>query len=137
LKASSSGKNSSLEGKVVSVRAVRDALGRPAFIDVQAARHARDGEAVMLTIDNSLQFSAEEELRESMRKTGARAGSVIAMNATTGEILANGQHPELQPQRSRGAVDRRRNRAVTMVTNAGSTIKPILMASALPWLETD
>lgn len=125
-------KNASLQGKVVSVRAVRDALGRPAFLDAVAAKHARDGESVMLTIDNSLQYAAEEELRQSVHRTGARAGTVIAMNATTGELLAMANFPA-------GDATHRRNRAVTDGYEPGSTIKPVLAASALShgWKLTD
>jgi cell division protein FtsI (penicillin-binding protein 3) len=126
--------NEKLRGKVVSVSAVRDALGRPAFIDSKAAKDAqdgRDGEPVTLTIDASLQFSVEEELRNAVRKANARGGSVIVMNAMNGEILAMANEPSFNPNIRGASPDRKRNRAVTDGYEPGSTLKPALLATAL------
>ncbi len=126
--------NERLRGKVVSVSAVRDALGRPAFIDAMAARRmqeAKDGEAVALTIDASLQFAVEEELRASVTRHGARAGSVIVMNAVSGEILAMANQPAWNPEDSSVPADVRRNRTMTDGYEPGSTMKPVLLATAL------
>ncbi|HUP56462.1 MAG TPA: penicillin-binding transpeptidase domain-containing protein [Bdellovibrionota bacterium] len=131
--------NDRLRGKVSSAKAIRDALGRPAFIDSQAINQARKGEPVTLTIDASLQFTVEEELRTSIRKTGARAGSVIVMNAVSGEILALANQPAFNPNDGTSPIDRRRNRALTDGYEPGSTIKPLVLAAALSngWKLTD
>lgn len=126
--------NERLRGKVVSMSAVRDALGRPAFIDSVAAKAAtegRDGEPVTLTLDASLQFSVEEELRNAVRKANAKGGTVIVMNAANGEILAMANEPSFNPNDRSVAADRRRNRAVTDGYEPGSTMKAVLLASAL------
>lgn len=126
--------NEKMRGKVISVAAIKDALGRPAFIDASAAKDAqegKDGEPVTLTLDASLQFSVEEELRNSIRKTGAKAGTVIVMNAVSGEILALANQPTFDPNEKNVSADRRRNRALTDGYEPGSTMKPILLASAL------
>lgn len=126
--------NERLRGKVVSMSAIKDAFGRPAFIDSVAAKNVqegRDGEPVSLTIDASLQFAVEEELRNSVRKFSARSGSVIVMNAVTGEILALANHPPYNPNEKGAPADRRRNRAITDGFEPGSTMKPILLAGAL------
>jgi cell division protein FtsI (penicillin-binding protein 3) len=121
--------NERLRGKVVSMSAIKDALGRPAFIDVST--EGRDGEPVTLTIDNSLQFSVEEELRSALHKTGARGGSVIVMNAVNGEILAMANAPTFSPNNHAAPQDHRRNRAVTDGYEPGSTLKAVLLATAL------
>jgi cell division protein FtsI (penicillin-binding protein 3) len=126
--------NEKLRGKVISVSAVRDALGRPAFIDSKAAKAAqegRDGEPVSLTIDASLQYSVEEELRNAVRKANARGGSVIVMNAMNGEILAMANEPSFDPNVRGASPDRKRNRALTDGYEPGSTLKPALLAAAL------
>jgi cell division protein FtsI (penicillin-binding protein 3) len=120
-----------LKGKVAAFKAIRDALGRPAFIDALAAKHAQNGEPVTLTIDASLQFAVEEELRASVRKTGARGGSVIVMNAVNGEILAMANQPSFNPNEAKPPSDHRRNRVLTDGYEPGSTIKPLLLAGAL------
>ncbi|HLE00940.1 MAG TPA: penicillin-binding transpeptidase domain-containing protein [Bdellovibrionota bacterium] len=123
--------NERLRGKVISVSAIKDALGRPTFIDAVAAKHVQDGEPVTLTIDASLQFAVEEELRNAVHKANARAGSVLVMNAVTGEILAMANEPSFVPNQKGNSADRRRNRLVTDGFEPGSTLKTILVASAL------
>ncbi len=123
--------NEKMRGKVVSMNAIRDALGRPTFIDAVAARHVKDGESVQLTIDASLQFAVEQELKSAVAKTRARSGTVIVMNAVNGEILAMANEPSFNPNDKTASVDRRRNRAVTDGYEPGSTMKPVLLASAL------
>src|SRR5690606_30170699 len=84
---------------------------------------------IQLTLDASLQFSVEEALKNSIDNTKAKAGAVIVMDAVSGELLAmaNSQ-PELK-----------RNRIVTDGFEPGSTMKPLLLASALShgWKITD
>jgi cell division protein FtsI (penicillin-binding protein 3) len=128
-----------MRGKVVSVSAIKDALGRPSFIDAVAAKHVRDGEPVQLTLDASLQFAIEQALRESVIKTGSKSGSVIVMNAANGEILALANQPSFNPNMKGVPLDRRRNRALTDGYEPGSTMKAVLLASALShgWKLTD
>ncbi|MGZ3708868.1 MAG: penicillin-binding transpeptidase domain-containing protein, partial [Bdellovibrionota bacterium] len=123
--------NDRLKGKLVSVAAIKDALGRPTFIDAAAATQVQDGEPVTLTIDNSLQYSVEEQLRAAVHRTGARSGTVIAMNAANGEVLAMANEPSFNPNEKGAGPDRRRNRAVTDGYEPGSTMKAVLLATAL------
>lgn len=124
-------KNETMRGKVVSVSAVKDALGRPTFIDAVAAKNVQDGDSIGLTIDASLQFEVEQELANAVHKTGSRSGSVIVMNADNGEILAMANEPSFNPNEKGAPADRRRNRAVTDGYEPGSTLKAVLAASVL------
>ncbi len=123
--------NDKLRGKLTSFSAIRDALGRPAFIDAQAAGQLQDGEDLRLTLDSALQFAVEQELKQSVKRTGARAGSVIVMNAMNGEILALANEPGFDPNQKGAPAERRRNRALTDGYEPGSTLKSVLLASAL------
>ena len=120
-----------LRGKVVSFNAIKDALGRPTFIDAVAANHVQDGEPVSLTIDASLQFSVEEELRNAVKKSNAKSGSVLVMNAVNGEILAMASEPTFNPNEKGANPDHRRSRVVTDGFEPGSIMKAVLVASAL------
>ena len=132
-------KNQQLEGKVVSMRAIRDALGRPTLYDASAVADAKDGESVQLTIDASLQFSVEEALKTALEKTKARAGSVIVMDAIHGDLLAVANAPTYDLNQRGAASESRRNRVLTDGYEPGSTLKPILLATALEngWKLTD
>lgn len=125
--------DSRLRGKVTSVTAVRDALGRPAFYDEnpRTGGEGMDGRPMTLTLDSSLQFSVEESLRAAVREAGAKGGTVIVMNAVTGEILSMANEPTFDPNDHASPPERRRNRAITDGYEPGSTLKPVLLAAAL------
>ena len=131
--------NQKMKGKLVSVSAIKDALGRPSFIDAVAAKHVQEGESVQLTLDASLQFAVEELLRNSVSKHAASGGSIIVMNALNGELLALANQPSFNPNDKSVPPERRRNRAVTDGYEPGSTLKAVLLASALShgWKLTD
>ena len=101
--------NDKMRGKVVSFSAIKDALGRPTFIDAVAAQHLKDGEPVQLTVDAALQYSVEQELHNAVAKANAKGGSVMVMNSVTGEILAMANEPSFNPNRKDASPDRRRN----------------------------
>lgn len=132
-------KNEKMRGKFVSVAAIKDALGRPSLIDAVAEKHVEDGEPVQLTIDASLQYAVEQSLHDAVAKTGSRAGAVVVMNATNGEILAMANQPAFNPNMADIPLDRRRNRVLTDGYEPGSTLKAVLIASALSngWKLTD
>jgi cell division protein FtsI (penicillin-binding protein 3) len=123
--------NSRLEGKVVSMKAIRDALGRPTLYDASAVADAKDGESIQLTIDASLQYSVEEALKNAMEKTHSRAGSVIVMDAIHGDLLATATAPGFDPNLRNGTPESKRNRVLVDGYEPGSTMKPILLATAL------
>ncbi len=134
--------NEKMSGKVISVSAIKDAKGRPAFIDAVSAKNVqdhRDGAPVELTIDASLQFAVEQQLKASVVKAQAKGGTVIVMNAVNGEILAMANQPSYNPNDKGVPVDHRRNRAITDGYEPGSTLKSVLIASALShgWKLTD
>lgn len=132
-------KNSQLEGKVISMRAIRDALGRPTLYDASAVADAKDGEDIQLTLDASLQFSVEEALKVALEKTKARAGTVIVMDAIHGDILALANAPTFDLNKRTESFESKRNRALTDGYEPGSTLKPVLLATALSngWKLTD
>ncbi len=121
--------NKRLQGKVIAMSSVQDALGRPTLYDSSAVKEAKDGETIQLTLDASLQFSVEEALKNSIEKTKARSGAVIVMDAVSGDLLAIAHTPGEQ----------KRNRVVVDGYEPGSTMKPLLLASALShgWKITD
>ncbi|MBY0471235.1 transpeptidase family protein [bacterium] len=120
-----------LKGKAAPYAAVKDALGRAALFDASAVKDLKDGENLSLTIDAPLQFEVEKELRSAVLSANAKSGTVIVMNAVSGEILAMANEPSFNPNAREPRVERRRNRAITDGYEPGSTLKPVLLASAL------
>ncbi len=116
-------KNTELRGKSASIDAFRDGFGRPTQMTSNNQPKMADGEAVELSIDSSLQYSIEEALNESVTKTNSDSGMVIVMDAGNGEILALAQSANL-----RGV---KKVRALTDGYEPGSTMKPLMLASAI------
>jgi cell division protein FtsI (penicillin-binding protein 3) len=120
-----------LTGQPGAKRVLRDRLGR-VIRDVENIRPARPGQDVTLTLDQRVQYLAYRELKAAVQAHGARAGSVVVMDARSGDILAMVNQPAYNPNnRSGPRGDASRNRAVTDVFEPGSTIKPFTVAAAL------
>jgi len=112
-------------------KVIKDRKGR-IIEDTEALRVPRDGESVTLAIDQRLQFLAHRELKSAVEQNRAKAGSMVILDAKTGEILALVNQPDYNPN-NRAAVTGRqtRNRSVTDLFEPGSTLKPFTVAAAL------
>ena len=89
------------------------------------------GKDVRLTIDLNLQFIAYKELKSAIESHRARSGSLVMLDARSGEILAMVNQPSYNPNEPVPNMDVLRNRAVTDAYEPGSTIKPFAMLAAL------
>src|SRR5262249_31215773 len=71
-------------------------------------------------------------LKSAIRDTHARAGTVVVLDVTTGEVLAMVNQPSYNPNdRSQLAPAMYRNRAVTDIFEPGSSMKPFFVAAGL------
>jgi cell division protein FtsI (penicillin-binding protein 3) len=120
-----------LAGVPGSRKVIRDRRGR-VVEDAEGWRPPRDGESVTLAIDQRLQFLAHRSLKAAVEANRARAGSLVILDAKTGEVLALVNQPDYNPN-NRAAVTGRqvRNRSVTDLFEPGSTLKPFTVAAAL------
>ena len=120
-----------LAGVPGSRKVIRDRRGR-IVEDAESLRPPRDGEPVTLALDQRLQFLAHKELKAAVEASRARAGSLVILDAKTGEVLALVNQPDYNPN-NRAAVTGRqtRNRSVTDLFEPGSTLKPFTVAAAL------
>ncbi len=123
--------NSWLEGEPGAKRVIKDRLGR-VVQNVEMVREARAGRDLTVTLDRRLQYLAFRELKSAVSEFGARSGSVVVMDVTSGELLAMVNVPSYNPNApSRIAADGLRNRALTDVMEPGSVIKPFALAAVL------
>ncbi|TAK78479.1 MAG: penicillin-binding protein 2 [Gammaproteobacteria bacterium] len=110
---------------------IKDRLGRE-IADVQNVNEQKPGHDLVLSIDRRIQYLAYRELLNGVAQSQARSGSVIVLDAKTGEILAMVNQPSFNPNnRPARMSDRLRNRAVTDLFEPGSVIKAFTEASAL------
>jgi len=125
------GYESTLAGEAVRVMFDRDARGRPISLRADTLRQLPQGQDLVLTLDERIQFAAERELREQVARTGARGGVVVVMNPFTGEILALANEPAFDPMNFREASPKSwRARGITDTFEPGSTLKAVLAAAA-------
>ena len=124
--------NEELKGRIEEVRGLRDRSGRLIFHEGIESEHALAGHDVHLTIDQGIQYTAEQELEAAVRTYEAVAGSVVIVEPTTGEILAMANWPGFNPNDySTSEVGARRNRAIADRFEPGSTMKVFTVAAAL------
>ncbi|MDO5623892.1 MAG: penicillin-binding protein 2 [Pseudomonadota bacterium] len=120
-----------LSGQSGSRRVIRDRLGRVVEAVGEEVPPV-DGQDVQLSIDSKVQFFAYQKLRDAVREHKAKAGSVVVLDAQTGEVLALANYPSYAPDNRRNLTGAQlRNIAVTDTFEPGSTMKPITVAMAL------
>lgn len=92
----------------------------------------KNGRDMVLSLDQRIQTLAYEELNKAVDYHQAKAGTVVVLDAQTGEILALVNSPAYDPnQPGNAGSEQRRNRAVTDMIEPGSAMKPFTIAKAL------
>ena len=121
-----------LKGRKEALRGLRDRAGRLIFADGVEDEAGLAGHSVELTIDQAIQFSAEQELAKAARTYEARSGSVVVVDPKTGEILAMASWPTYNPNDySKSDPGDRRNRTISDRFEPGSTMKIFTVAAGL------
>lgn len=120
-----------LQGVPGARRVLKDRKGR-IIKDLELVRSEQPGGDMALSIDLRLQYIAYRELKEAVDKFQAAAGSMVILDARTGEILAMVNQPSFNPNGRRQASPAdMRNRAVIDQLEPGSTMKPFTVVAGL------
>jgi cell division protein FtsI (penicillin-binding protein 3) len=110
---------------------LRDARQRDLMIEKDFIA-PKNGHDVVLTIDETIQYIAEEALDRAFRKYNAQAASIIVLNPRTGEVLAFANRPTFMPDYpEKFPPENRTNRAVAFVYEPGSVFKIVTATGAL------
>ncbi|MDO9166262.1 MAG: penicillin-binding protein 2, partial [Rhodoferax sp.] len=118
-------------GRNGSRRVIKDRLGR-VVEDVGEQTAPVDGRDLQLSIDSKVQFFAYQKLRDAVTVNKARAGSVVVLDAITGEVLALANYPSYAPaKRQNLSGEQLRNRALTDTFEPGSVMKPFTVGLGL------
>ncbi|MBV9120715.1 MAG: penicillin-binding protein 2, partial [Chloroflexi bacterium] len=87
-----------LGGTPGHLQAEVDTAGRPInFSTPRDSLPAHDGADLVTSIDSTLQYIAQRELAAAVKQHKAKAGTVLVMDPKTGEILANANVPDFDP----------------------------------------
>jgi cell division protein FtsI (penicillin-binding protein 3) len=118
-----------LKGRRETVVVHTDARRRPLG---HTEKPSTEGQTVVLSLDESIQYTAERELDRAMVETQAAAGVVVVVEPFTGEVLAMANRPTFNPN-SFGSYPstRWKNRAVTDAYEPGSMFKIVTAAAGI------
>lgn len=120
-----------LAGSSGSKQVLKDLSGR-VIKDIALLQSASSGKDIALSIDLRLQYLAYSELKAAVKGHDAKSGSIVLLDAKTGEVLAMANQPSFNPNdRSRLKASALRNRAMTDQFEPGSTMKPLTIMAAL------
>jgi cell division protein FtsI (penicillin-binding protein 3) len=120
-----------LGGKAGSERVIKDRRGHTVE-DVASLRAPKSGSDLALSLDSKMQYMAYREIKLAVEQHHAKAGSIVVLDAKSGEVLALANWPSYNPNnRANVELKAMRNHAVTDQFEPGSTMKPFTVATAL------
>ncbi|MDE3930286.1 penicillin-binding transpeptidase domain-containing protein [Glaesserella parasuis] len=91
-----------------------------------------DPQDVMLSIDEELQSMVYREIKKAIIENKAESGTAVLVDVQTGEVLAMANAPSFNPNnRAEFKSELARNRAITDTFEPGSTVKPLVVLTAL------
>ena len=123
--------NKELKGRPGSRRVIKDRLGR-VVEDTREQVPPVDGQDLQLSIDSKMQFVAYQKLRDAVIANKAVAGSVVMLDAMTGEVLAMANYPSYVPDKRQNVSNSQlRNIALTDTFEPGSVMKAFTVGIAL------
>ena len=123
--------NKDLAGQAGKRRVIKDRMGR-AVEAVGETTAPVDGRDLQLSLDSKVQFFAYQKLHDAVTVNKAKAGSVVVLDAITGEVLALANYPSYTPDKRRNlSGEQLRNRALTDTFEPGSVMKPFTVGLGL------
>lgn len=126
--------NERLAGKTGLLQSVTDVRRIPLTIGSDNIdQPSVDGEDLVLSIDRSIQFKAEQFLAERASQVNATSASIIVMNPNNGQVVAMANTPSYDPANFTKVTDYNlfQNNVVSNAYEAGSVIKTLTVAAGL------
>jgi stage V sporulation protein D (sporulation-specific penicillin-binding protein) len=109
-----------------------DAAGRPIPDATDKIIGAKNGENVVLTVDQNIQQFAETALDDLVKKVTPKSATIVVLDPKTGEVLAMVNRPNFDPNNYKAVTpETRRNLAVNSIYEPGSTFKVVTLGAAL------
>lgn len=121
--------NQKISGEPGRLFLERDASGKP-YESYEIS--AQQGQTIVLTIDQSIQYQAERALQNAVQNSHAKSGSAIVLDPRSGEILAMATAPSFDPNNvSASPAQNRSNWALQNIYEPGSTFKIVAFSATL------
>lgn len=123
----------SLRGKGGFLKAEKDTGGRWISVGLRTLQKADDGDNLVLTIEQSVQYYVEKKLEEAVKKFQAASGNILIMEPKTGHILAMANYPSYDNGNYSEVEDASlfQNKCIQEQFEPGSIFKPITYSIAL------
>ncbi len=119
-----------LQGMPMRVPSWRDARGMHLLGEAPGPERVLEGARVELTLDQRLQLATERALAQAVAQARAASGTAVALDPSTGEVLALANVPAFNPNAPRHG-EEMRDRAILDTFEPGSTFKVFAIAAAL------
>jgi cell division protein FtsI/penicillin-binding protein 2 len=121
--------NAKIAGEPGKLFVEKDANGKP-YESYEIA--SKSGPTVVLTIDQTIQYQAEQALLAAVHRSRAKSGTVIVLDPRSGEILALANAPTFDPNKvAEAKAETRSNWALQNIYEPGSTFKIVAFSAAL------
>ncbi|MCK5084134.1 MAG: penicillin-binding protein 2 [Candidatus Pacebacteria bacterium] len=122
--------NDRLKGAMGFLEIEKDASGNWISFGLKSSQAPKDGDDIVLTIDQTIQYISEKKIREAVEKYGAQRGDLIVMDPITGAVIALAQYPNYNPNEYFKEEDMGvfLSSGVHSVYEPGSVQKPITLA---------
>ncbi|MFQ3175504.1 MAG: cell division protein FtsI (penicillin-binding protein 3) [Psychromonas sp.] len=129
--------NHYLQGQSGQKRVRQDRLGN-VIDNIEVLKVKKVAGNLQLSIDQRIQAVAYSELKRAIKINDATSGSIVVLDVNTGEIYAMVNWPSFNPNdRAQYQPYKLRNRAITDTFEPGSTVKPLVVSSALIYKKAD
>jgi cell division protein FtsI (penicillin-binding protein 3) len=123
--------NESLSGNSIITKKFRDGRGHIIIQDKFIELSKMCGQNVELSIDRTIQFIAEQELKDAFEKYKAKKAICIVQDPKSGKILAMVSLPDFDSLSKIKDIRTLRNLAISDIYEPGSTFKIVTVAAAL------
>lgn len=121
-----------LRGIDGSRRLEKDARGAPILINEEERIAPEDGRTLVLWMDKAVQQMVEKRLKEGIQRYGAKEGSIVVMDPSSGGILAMASFPNYDPKNyTQYDSELYKNPIVGGSYEPGSTFKALVMAAGI------
>lgn len=119
-----------LHGEVIKGWQDRDRLGR--IYDEAETEEREPPKDIVLTINHSIQYKAEQALEKGVKASNAKSGMAVVLNPKTGEILAMANYPTFDLNKYNDyPAEIYTNKAVQNMYSPGSIFKLVTFGAAL------